>query len=251
MGYRLKITLNCGYCNTPFSPWASRPGSYCSRRCCAASRLAAQGTPTWKLEENNLLEELCGVYPFPVIVRKVQSFQRCQGWAVRSECAIETQIKRLHLSVRRTLDNMNGQEMADALGVPYFRLRNWVKRSGCPFHKIGSRAYIPLKEFRAWAMNHAHLVSDLNPENLLWVLQDQALVEQVCSTPPVQRGKKCPVMRLDTEERFPTIAAAARSIYVEPAALRQALLEQRPCAEVRFQFVHDTPLRNSHALSRS
>lgn len=237
MGHRrTTITRQCERCDRDFHPWTNRPGRYCSLRCSTIARQIEQGKPLWTPEENQFLEDRCGSEAFPKLVKQLQAYQKRRGLTVRTKEAIASQIKRLGLSRRCLFDNLNGSEFAAALGVSPARLRHWVLHCNFPFDRLTLQtAQISLKKFRDWAAHHPHLLSDLDRDNLLWLLQDDAaLVDRILATPRPGKGQPCPVRRLDTGETYPTIAAAARSIYVAAPALRQAIEENRECVGVRF-----------------
>lgn len=228
---RVPKTHHCEYCGAPFRPWRSRPGRFCSHRCALAQNAAERERPLWSDGESALLEKLTGVEPFPIIVERLQAYQRRKLLPERSATAIEMQIKRLGLSRRCTLDNLNGSELAAALGVPYSRIRNWLSRSALPLH--ATHAHTPrvrLKDLRDWAEANPRLLVSIDADRLDWLLGDPELVKAIGKARPVTRGKACPVLRVDTGEAFPTIKAAAAAIYISPPALRQALDRNRSCA---------------------
>lgn len=234
MARNQSVTHLCELCRKPFHPHSGKPGRFCSSDCSARSHLNA-----WRTEENDFLEKRSSVVPFPLLVKKLQAFQKRRGWPVRTISSIKTQIKRLGLPFRCTLDNLNGAEMAAALGVNPWRIHNWKKRHGMPFRKAGAQlSYIPRREFCQWAAQNPHLLSDIPRENLSWVLGDEVLTAQILKTPPVQRGKKKPVRR-DDGVVYPTIAAAAKANFVTSTAIRDAMRRNAPvlCIGRKFEFV--------------
>lgn len=233
MARNLSVILSCESCGKSFHPHTGKPGRFCSSACSARSHLNV-----WRKEENDFLEKRCNVLPFPLLVKRLQDYQKRHGLVVRTASSIETQMKRLGLTFRCTLDNLNGAEMAEALGVNPWRVHNWKNRHGMPFYKAGAQlAYIPLKEFREWAAQHPHLLSDLSRENLAWVLGGESLADQILRVPPVQRGKAKPVRR-DDGVVYPTIAAAARANFVTPTAIQDAMRRNAPvvCINHRFEL---------------
>ncbi len=202
------------------------------------SAIAPTPPNPWREPEEEVLERHCTAVPFPLLVERLQRYQQSKGWPVRTKLAIETKVKRMGLGFRCTIDNLNGKELADALGVSPYRINNWKKRHDMPFLKLGTcLAYVPLSKFRNWAMQNPRLLADVPRENLLWVIQNEALVDKILETPSVQRGKSKPVCSSDGTV-YPTIADAARANFMTPPGLHHALLNcGGMCAGYQFEFI--------------
>lgn len=230
--------LACQHCQQLFVPNKNRR-KYCSHRCSAISLSIANGNHPWREPELLLLEKLSGRYPFPDIVQRVQSLDRRRGWSVRTEAAISSQMKRMRLSFRCTLDNFTCIELASVLNIGVGRVRyTWKRRHGLPVRRIAkNQNAISLKEFRVWATAHPSCLAGIDRDCLLWVLGDPVLAEHCSQLPVVGQGKPKKVRRLDTGEEYPTLKAAAAAVHVEPATISEALRTKRACVGIWWEVV--------------
>lgn len=236
--------LTCQHCQQSFycrQPSRPKRGArkYCSQRCSAIAQSIANGRHPWQESELALLEKLAGQVPFPDIVQRLQNLDRRRGWPIRTENAVETQMKRMKLGFRCTLDNFTCIELARILNVGANRVRyTWKRRHGLPVRRIAqNQNAISLKEFRVWAANNPQCLAGIDRDCLLWVLDDPGLADYCSQLPVAGQGKSKRVRRLDTGEEYPTLREAAKAIYVAPNSLREALKYQRACAGICWEVI--------------
>ena len=190
----------------------------------------------WTQAEEDLLREMVGTYPFPVLAQQYRRQCRSQGFTERTDKAIESKISRLGLSVQSVETNIKGSCLAEALGIPSERVYRWVRECGLAARKFGRRCLIVRKkDVKQFVLKYPERFSDIDRDRLFWLLDSWRLVAQVKSTTELTPGKRRPLQRSDGKI-FDSIASASRASFISPSCLRIAIERSQSAAGHKWQY---------------
>lgn len=194
-----------------------------------------QKAPRWKPEEIAVLERLSGVKPFQKIVEAVQRLDKKNGWYVRSEAAVRSQIFLRGLSRDCTLDNLSARRLAKELDIEPARVLRWL-RSGLPYKRNANRKLaISLADFRDWAEQNPERLTGIEFFRLAWALGDEDLASRLTQPAQAWRGKPRALQRVDTGQRFRSISRAAWASHIDRCTLSRAAREAIESKARRFE----------------
>lgn len=208
----------------------------CSKKCSGQHSANLRGD-AWRGEELALIERLADELPGLEIIKRLQRFQRRNGWKVRTDVAILLKLKRMKISRKPTLDNFSGSDLARLLGVDRERVRLWTRCHELPFRRIHRNCTaISTADFVEWAGKNPELVAGINPENLEWLGLPSELIEDV-PTVRVVRSAPRPVRCVDTGEVFRSVKEAGRRKYVNAKNIPAAIARDGSTGGLRWEYV--------------
>lgn len=229
----------CLVCGRQFE--AVRHRLCCDRRCAAKLARQNRGLDPWEAEAEFWLEQHAGRWPLDTLCRRFKSAARRQGWAARTDTAIELKLRRLRLSCKCTEDNLTRRELARQLEISTDRVRGWTER-GLPYRKVArNQVAIRLSDVRAYLLAHPELATGISERSLAWLVGDKA-AQQIMAAPKSRRGFYRPVICLDTGERFEGIKAAGRAKFVSHGSIGEAIRRGGKAAGYRWAYVDELEL---------
>jgi hypothetical protein len=107
-----------------------------------------------------------------------------------------------------------------------------------PTGKCGGLTKINLVNFRAWAYEHPLCLAGIDSDRLNWLMEDKDFCDKVEAMQRPRIGIPQPVIRLSDGSRFASLKAAAREVYVDPTAIRAALVGGGNCAGSKWAFAN-------------
>lgn len=204
---------------------------FCCRSCAAYVRRDRHSFPAWRKAEVDILERLSGSCPFPEIVERLQGLAQQYDWQPRTTAAIKSYMSLHGYQFKCTLDNFTAAELARILGVKYSRVNNWKRYGKLPYYNVAkTQSVISVKVFKRWAAKYPHYLAEVERDRLLWLLEDGALVDQICQAKVSPLGRPIAIRRVDTGVTYRSLTAAARANHIDQTTLSDMLQQGRRVA---------------------
>jgi hypothetical protein len=174
----------------------------------------------WSETEIEILRELLNKYPISVAVNKYCYAATKRGFIKRTTVAINSKICRAGLTRNIfRLDNFTTTEISDILDISFDRVSRWCKVFGLSFHTLKTKKktrYISLSSFQSFARANPEQVSDVDPDNLAWLMDSEEFVDNVAYL--VRKSQCVRVYKIDVFGKvtkiYPSIRAAAKAEYI-------------------------------------
>lgn len=192
----------------------------------------------WSATELDMLADMTGNSPWPVVVQSYNQWARNNGHPTRTERALAHKAHELcgsRLSVGRWI---GVGDAARALGRWPSTVWDWSNRGLIKRYRLGTASAVSRDDLIKLARTQPHLFGGATREGLMQVLEDPELVDDIRSRFPKKApcfgGRRriscCGVV-------YESIAAAARAHHVRESAIRAGLLECRRVAGLEFRAV--------------
>ena len=129
------------------------------------------GSKNWSPEEKNMLLDLVGSCPLPMIAghlnRKFNNH--------RTKNAVKIKLNRMGYSVKCEWDYLTQTQWAKELGFPNrYRLSNWVKKGKLKPLKLSQHlSAISIETMKGFADKNPHLFTEVDPEILKYYFGDR------------------------------------------------------------------------------
>jgi hypothetical protein len=228
---------NCPRCGKAFTHPRNK---YCSVRCGkAAGATAAWGLHFWSDAEEEVVERLAETMPLAELTRHYNTFYaKPKGWPERGREAIRLRLKRLGISRKCSLDNFTLYELARQLDCSRDRVESWIQRYGLPCRKV-SRNQLAIRrtDLIRFAQAHPHRLAGIDPERLLWLLEDAELVERISRLSVSLQGLPRSVRRLDTGEVYGSCHQADRAHFLSRGSVGRAARTGTRAAGFQWEYL--------------
>lgn len=150
-------------------------------------------------------------------------------------------LRRVHVhgySAKSTGEWIDAAGVGELLGIEGNTVRRWIKNGWMRGHHEGVKWYVSRKNLRALARARPHLFQGRPASDLNQLLCDHHLAEQLSEHHQrLRQGARSRIKCLDTGRVYPSMADAAKKLFVHRQALSKAMREDRPCLGMRWQFV--------------
>jgi hypothetical protein len=222
----------CPYCGKDFTHEKRR---FCSRSCAVSVSAIARNCPLWEREAVDYLESISGTAPPQILIKRFNARAKRKGWHTRTEKALIIRLKRIGASRKASVDGWTMRELGRILGIHHDRFRLWLKkglRSQKVSHSLRSISKANLKIF---ATEHPEYFAGIERDRLLYILEDERIIDQISALKPSTAKHPVKVKRLDTGEVYPSIKAASRACFLHPKTIRDAIKENKLAGGIKFQ----------------
>jgi len=233
---------NCIFCKKEFEAKTKR--LCCTRSCAAKFSTEKKGGSAWKQEEIEYLEDNLGALPYPLLIKSFKKWAAKQGYSERTDMAIDAQIRRMTsnspLSRKCTEDNFTVYELSRGLGVPFDRIRLFVRNGKLQFRKIAhNQNAVKRKDAIALVLNNPSHFANCDRDNLFWLLEDENLVQQVKNSEPSIRGFRRAVRCYapDGIRVYSGVKEAARANFISHNLISQAIARGGKSAGMKWEWV--------------
>lgn len=191
--------------------------------------------PWWSKCEIEYLHSLIGDYPTQLIIKRYLHWASMMNLPKRSSYAIEQKLRKLKISRIPVGIYITSGTLVKLLGVSYTTVDRWVQSGHLAPHLIESgdprvrgirppRRLFLRSDMIQMALDHPRLLSGTPQENLFLLLEDAALAADIAQRFPKRIGRDpVPVICVETGQRYGSIAAAARAVYVTKNCLAEAV----------------------------
>lgn len=205
---------HCQVCGNVFGLWKRKAPSQtpktCSNYCAKVLATKDNSKKGWSQQEIDYILNLVGKYDLAEITRQLYVYNYAKGLPRRSLTAVKVKIARLVKTVKRHDDNWNARELARQLEIPVDRVRVWCKQGLESTRTNANHRQISRQNIREFAQSNPWRFTEIKPELLSKVLQDNALVK-LCSQ-QLPHIKRIEIFRTDTKTVYPSVRAAARDL---------------------------------------
>lgn len=213
----------------------------CSDECVKQKRSAVRIT-NWSPEEDRVLETWSDLKPLVKIAELVNNYNKAHGRRIRSKEAVRERMNKLGLVVSPTVDNITCKALAEMLGVQYKTVVRWIKSYGLPARKVSRfRTAITRENFRGWAKEHERLLKGTDMESLAWLMEDDDFIERVKAGYRNRCGRSVALVRVDTGQKYRTIAAAGKASHIVTSAFTYHIQKGRErfeCCGIQWQVLN-------------
>lgn len=189
----------------------------------------------WTEEEKDFIERLAGTMSFAELYKRYQKEAKRRKWTVRCLNSVRCCAYRLNGSSSTQIDGFPLYQLARILGVNPNTIYR-MERDGLKVYRYGYRTSIFLKDLNKFVSVHPRIFGNCNAEGLAFVLTPENL-ELVQNTFPSYQGRKLPVCRTDTGERFESIRQAARKTFFSTQAIADSIYQNKPTLGVQWQRI--------------
>lgn len=186
--------------------------------------------PKYSKEETDKIHELAEDMPFTLLVREYQRWAKEAGYPARSRHALRGRIQRLGYSFRsygKWLDVMTAAELWQVTGET---VRYWTRRGDLSCHHEGFKVYVSRHGLKKLARARPYLFHGIPYDNLLALLDSEKLAQRL-SAVKIKKisGRRSRVRCVETGRVFPSVKAAADSIFVTRQSIGHAIWGNRTC----------------------
>lgn len=189
----------------------------------------------WSRVETDRLLELLGDVPMHILTARYRQWASRMGHPERSPKAIEQRIRRLKGRRTPVGTYITSGTIVGLLGISYTTLDRWVERGflaaerSPTYDRRAKRVRPPRRLFlRAsvvqMALDYPERLAGTSRENLYMLLEDEQLADSISKKYPHRKGRDpVPVVCIETGQKYPSIAAAARANYVTRNCLYESI----------------------------
>lgn len=172
----------------------------------------------WTEEELSLLEEMVGVYPFRVVVEKLNEWhEKRNSKAKRTIPSVRKRINQMGLSPVATEDNMTACMWARVLGIKEPRVCRW-KYAGLKSKRIAhNQSMISIHDMKEFAMQKPHFFADINPEILEYYFGENLTSFILSNT--VVSSKKIKVKDMATGKIYESLRETSRNVFLATCSI--------------------------------
>lgn len=203
--------------------------------------------PAWSADEIEQLMQLGGDVPRPILDSQYNAWARRHGFPTRSRKAVLLKANRHRISLRAVGSWLTTGGLAGILGLPPSTVESWLCRyPDLPRRTFGRQLvrYVNRDQFKAWVLDHQHLLGGIQRARLVMLLGDGVLADRILerypNRPTGMEATAKAVRCLDDGRVWPSIRAAAQAVYVTHSGLWHALQDRRPVAGMRFELVEQS-----------
>jgi hypothetical protein len=189
-----------------------------------------RGNP-WSGAEDEALIEITGDAPWRFAPTRYAQWAQSNGFPPRTHWAMAARLKRLGLTADGCGEWLTPGLIHKLLGIAKNRPKGWVDRwptilrPCCPSGPNG-RIYIRRRNLCQLAKLHPEEFRGISRSALVMLLESERLADQIVEahpTPPTpSRIPSRPVLNITTGDRFPSVTAAARAVYVHQSRITKA-----------------------------
>lgn len=213
----------------------------------------------WSPQDVEVLLELIGDLPLPFVTQQHRRWAKGHGRPLRTFSAVTTKCKLLGISSRSTGLWITAGTVARYLGISSSRVVEWIHREGGHYkgihghlrarrfpHKprkgtkrVKRRAFfwIHRAELRAFALLNPRLFGRLDRATLVELLDQERAADAVLRTAQSDRGPWQPVRCVETGITYPSLAHAARAVFVARTTLRGAARHGTRAAGLHWELI--------------
>ena len=244
----LITSRTCEVCGKSFAPKRFKDGRMLSRAraCSYPCQQVLRGAPVWSPAEENHLASLVGDVPPPLLHQRYNLWASCNGYPKRSKSAVIIRAQR-YGSMRPIGDWLDSGTAAQMLGVGPATVDKWLRLGFLkPSENIPTvTRYFKREQLVELTQSRPHLFGGLDKDNLFDLLEDWDAVYAILSRYPRRPNEGRPVVNIQTAQRYPNRAAAARAIGVNKSALLRALQKGTHCQGHQWVWVDQIQRRRA------
>lgn len=182
---------------------------------------------TWTDTEDEILRSMAGDTPWAFLPAAYRRWAKSQGLPYRSDAALSKRLVHHKCSRMPCGSWFTARGLAGLLEIDPKTVRRWVRSGWLPatkrWHGPEQWMYIRRVDLRDMAREHPETLRGLDRERLFFVLEDEGLADELAGHPRGRSGRRCPVVCVETGQRFGSVAAAARSVFVTRCTLSEAI----------------------------
>jgi hypothetical protein len=189
----------------------------------------------WTPNDNAQLQFLAGDYPLPLLTQQFNRWARANDRPTRTAKALEHQARAFGISLESTGEYITASTFLyyynPSHDRTYTKLRRWHLHGLLRLHRIGAHFFVRRSQVRRMALRHPTLYAHIPRPDLVQLLDSESAADTVLLTQPAKPHNRFrPVRCLTTDTLYPSVAAAARAVYVTQKTIRHAAEGFRPTA---------------------
>jgi len=191
---------------------------------------------SWTSSQVDLLHSLAGEVPWPLLPSRYNRQARVRGWPERSPIALRRQCERLHISRRAAGEWVTAGFIRALMGISYEAVKRWVRYGWLPAFECKSIYYVRRLDLRRLAHMKPHLFGGQDRSTLIQLFDSERLADRITNM-GLPRPRQCkPVICIETGNRYDSIGAAARAVYVTPSRLQSVIGTHYTAAGYSWRF---------------
>jgi len=190
----------------------------------------------WTPQQLSLLQALAGEVPWPLVRGQYNRQARSRGWPTRSETALRRQCERYHIYRRAMGEWVTAGFIRALLGISYEAIKRWVRYGWLPAFSRETIYYVRRRDLRNLGRSKPHLFGGQDRSTLVQLFDSEQLADEIVAMKlPLPRQCK-PVICIETGNRYGSIGAAARAVYVTPSRLQSVIGTHKTAAGCTWRF---------------
>jgi hypothetical protein len=143
-------------------------------------------------EELTFLEGLIGEVPRKKIAQRFNTFCKENNYPLRDEKVIMNKCEKVFGSLVPTDNYLSSRALSRYLGMKQERISNWIKRGLLKPQRAGRNYTISINVFKRFGLKHPNLISDLSREMLMFIYNDENIVENILAYSDTKKLDKSP-----------------------------------------------------------
>lgn len=176
----------------------------------------------WTEQEDDMLAEMAGDSPWPMVCRAYRMWAKKQGLPERTPLAMRKRCLHKKISRKSVGKVITTGLICQLLGIDPKTVHKWLKAGYLPYKRYGqkySTHFILRSDLRGLARERPHLFGGQSVGTLTQLLDNEQLAEEIAAMelPSLLQAK--PVICVETGRRYRSIQAAAKVVYVTPQTL--------------------------------
>lgn len=193
----------------------------------------------WSPVELDKLDSLASNLPLPELIKSYNS------WAVRQKPPLPSRSRRgirgkavkHKISLKCCGNSITITSTAAILGISPARVRRWINRKLIPVRRH-HYCYIKRSDLAKMAWQHPLELHSIARDRLYDLLETEDVVEHVLTHVAMSPGPHMPrpVRCVETGFWWPSIRAASRAVFIDPANIRKAIRHGRTAADRHWEW---------------
>lgn len=194
----------------------------------------------WSLVEISQLELIGDQFPLKITIQKYQRWANRNNQPPRTAKAIHIKLNKLGICYSKRIasgDFLSTGDVADILGFSTSRMVYVVDRNTdilCPVW-AGRRRYVSRANWRQLAIERPQIFGACSANKLFILLGDRTLAKHISRSYRF-RIRDHRIKCVESKREWKSATAAARDLFISPAALRLAIRERRSVPSLGLTF---------------
>ena len=190
----------------------------------------------WTLEEDALLHSMSGDLPWPMVIANMHKMAAKNRWPRRTAIAIRNRARELGLPRACYGAWLPYCTVADELKMDDRTLREWIDRGRLGCKKVGRSRWVSRAMLRSFARKEPQVFAGLSEAQLFQLLDSEQLAAEIIAMKLPQKRLRKPVICVETGWWYPSITAAAKSVYVTQSTVRRAIVNGKTAGGRHWRF---------------
>lgn len=195
----------------------------------------------WTPEELNILQDLVGDIPWPMVQATYNEKALKHGLPQRTNVALRRKCDDLGLQRRCVGEWITSGVVCKLLNTNYEQVNGWIQRGWLPAVRFGSGSahsyHFTRTNLCKLAKQKPYLFGGQSESALIQLFNDENLAKQIAAKGLPRMRQAKPVVCVETGQIYPSIGQAARAVFVTFSRLQKVINKNATAAGYHWKTI--------------